>query len=185
MDELIKLVSAYRQSDVEDDRVRIAEEIFRVIEPKLSLYVFCRVRPSSAEDVLQEVLIAITRSLKNFAGTTDQAFLKWCFSIAGNKTKDQYDKQTRDRFQALPPDELLELADSTGEAAPMSAGVRPDLEYAMNLLKSSKPECYDYLSKIYILEWDPADIAEQENLKYDTARRRIERCLELAQRLVN
>jgi RNA polymerase sigma factor (sigma-70 family) len=184
MDELIKLVNAYRQSDVLDDRVRIAEEIFRVIEPKLRLYVFNHVRPSSADDVLQEALIAITRSLKNFAGTTEPAFLKWCFSVAWNKIKDQYDKQTNNRFQALPPDELLGLVDATAEAAPLSAGDRLDLEYAMNLLAQSKPECCDYLLKRYVIGLEFGEIAEEQNLEYDTARMRVERCLEDVRKLV-
>jgi hypothetical protein len=56
MDDLIKLVKTYRLTAGIADRLRLAEEIFRRIEPDLRLFVFGAIRPPAAEDVLQEVL---------------------------------------------------------------------------------------------------------------------------------
>src|SRR5579863_4629276 len=68
MDQLIKLVRTYRLTTGLAERTRLAEDIFRAIEPRLRLFVFGAVRLDSAEDVLQEVLKAIVTSLKSFRG---------------------------------------------------------------------------------------------------------------------
>ena len=185
MDELIKLVRNYRLNHTLADRNKYTEAIFRIVEPKLSMFVFKAIHtPSSAEDVLQEILKAIIVSLPDFSKDTDGEFRGWCYRIARNKINDHYRAQAKEakHLQRMPDEELWELA---AAPAPLSPGDRLDLEFAMKLLKSTKPECYDYLAKVYILDWEPLDIAEQEDLKLDTARRRIERCVELAQSLVN
>src|SRR3984885_1166659 len=113
MHDLIKLIRTYRLTAGLAERLRLADEIFRVIEPDLRLFVFSQVRPQSAEDVLQEVLKAITTSLKNFQGGTDKEFWAWCYRIASNKLNDQYRAQASDRLQPLPPEELWQLVDAS------------------------------------------------------------------------
>jgi len=185
MDELIKLVRNYRLNHTLTDRNKYTEAIFRVVEPKMSLFVFKAIHnPSSAEDVLQEVVRAIIVSLSSFSRDTERQFLDWCYRIARNKINDHYRAQAKEakHLQRMPDEELWELA---AAPAPLSPGDRLDLEYAMKLLKASDQDCYDYLLRRFMLEAEYAEIAEQENLKLDTARRRIERCVELAQSLVN
>jgi DNA-directed RNA polymerase specialized sigma24 family protein len=145
MDDLIKLIHTYRLTAGPAERLRLTEEIFRAIEPDLRLFVFSQVGPQSAEDVLQEVLKAITTSLKNFQGGTNKEFWAWCYRIARNKLNDQYRAQASDRLQPLPPEELWQLVDASAQDAALTAGDRHDLEYVMNLLASSKPECREYL----------------------------------------
>ena len=184
MDELIKLVKTYRLTPGLAERRQLAEQIFRVIEPDLRLVVFGAVRPDSAEDVLQEVLKAVVTSLKNFAGGTGKEFWGWCNRIARNKINDQYRKQSNDRLQPLPPEELWQLVDSSTEAAAMSAGDRHDLEYAMDLLTSSKPECRDFLWQHYVIGLAYGEIAEERNLNYDAVRMKVGRCLDEVRTLV-
>ena len=76
MDDLIKLVRTYRLTDGLAERLRLAEEIFRRIEPDLRLFVFGAIRPPAADDVFQEVLKAVATSLKKFAGDTPAQFWK-------------------------------------------------------------------------------------------------------------
>jgi DNA-directed RNA polymerase specialized sigma24 family protein len=145
MDDLIKLIRTYRLTTIPAERLHLAEEIIRAIEPDLRLFVFSQVGPQSAEDVLQEVLKAITTSLKNFRGGMDKEFWAWCYRIARNKLNDQYRAQASDRLQPLPTEELWQLVDASAQDAALTVGDRHDLEYAMNLLASSKPECCEYL----------------------------------------
>jgi DNA-directed RNA polymerase specialized sigma24 family protein len=145
MDDLIKLIRTYRLTAGPAERLRLAEEIIRAIEPDLRLFVFSQVGPQSAEDVLQEVLKAITTSLKNFQGGTNKEFWAWCYRIARNKLNDQYRTQASDRLQPLPPEELWQLVDASAQDAAITAGDRHDLEYVMNFLASSKSECGEYL----------------------------------------
>ncbi len=67
----------------------------------------------------------------------------------------------------------------------MSPADRHDLEYAMKLLTSSKPECHDYLWRHYVFGLAYAEIAEEQNISYDSARMKIGRCLDEAQSLVS
>jgi len=75
--------------------------------------------------------------------------------------------------------------DASAQDSPLSPEDKLDLEYAMNLLTASKPECYDYLWKHYVFGLDYAEIAEEQNLQYDNVRMKIGRCLDVAKALVS
>jgi RNA polymerase sigma factor (sigma-70 family) len=186
MEDLIKLVRTYRLTKGLAERLRLAEEIFRLIEPDLRLFVFSAVRPPAADDVFQEVLKAVAISLPKFEGNTPAQFWAWCYRIVRYKLADHYrgKRIEADRMTTMPPQEIRKLVDASTHAAPLSAADRHDLEYALNLLSSSKPECREYLWRHFVLGLDYAEIAEEENLSYDSARMRITRCLDEAKSLV-
>ena len=71
-----------------------------------------------------------------------------------------------------------------GKAEPLTAADRHDLEYALNLLDRSKPECRGYLWNHYVIGFDYAEIAGEQNLNYDNVRMKIGRCLDEARSLV-
>ncbi|MEJ0090601.1 MAG: hypothetical protein WDM80_12775 [Limisphaerales bacterium] len=54
----------------------------------------------------------------------------------------------------------------------------------MNLLTSSKPECYDYLWKHYVFGLAYGEIAEEQNLNYDAVRMKSGAALDAARALV-
>ena len=184
MDDLLKLVRTYRLTAGLAERLRLAEDIFRQIEPHLRFFVFKALHTSSADDVLQEVLKAVAMSLGKFNGDTLPAFWAWCYRIARNKLADHHRREASDRMQPMSHDELAELIEASAQDAPLSHQDRHDLEYAMKLLTRSKPECYEYLWKHFVFGLAYAEIAEQQNLSYDNVRMRIGRCLEEAKSLV-
>lgn len=184
MEQLIKLVKTYRLTASLDQRLRLAEGIFRIVEPDLRLFVFSTVPHHTAEDVLQEVLKAVATSMSKFAGSTTGEFWAWCYRIARNKLNDQYRRQAADRMQPMPPEELWQLVEASAQDAPISPQDKLDLEYAMGLLTASKPECYDYLWKHFVFGLDYVEIAEEVKLKYDAVRMKIGRCLAEAQSLM-
>jgi len=100
MTDLLKLVRTYRLSAGLSERLRLAEEIFRLIEPDLRLFVFASVSQQTAEDVFQEVLKAVATSLKKFHGDTPKEFWAWCYRIARNKLNDHFRSKAADRMQA-------------------------------------------------------------------------------------
>ena len=51
MDDLIKLVRTYRLTTGLAERIRLAEEIFRLIQPDLRFFVFSSISHHAAEDV--------------------------------------------------------------------------------------------------------------------------------------
>lgn len=185
MDQVIKLVKTYRMTTGLAERLRLAEEIFRLIEPDLRFFVFAAIRPDFAEDVLQEVLKAVAIGMNKFAGGSKEEFWAWCYRIARNKLSDQFRRQTADRMQALPENDIRELIESSAQASPLSPADRHDLEYAMQLLAESKPECREYLWRHFVFGLDYAEIAEEQNVSYDAARMKIGRCLDEAKSLVS
>jgi RNA polymerase sigma factor (sigma-70 family) len=185
MDQVIKLVKTYRLTAALDQRLRLAEEIFRLIEPDLRFFVFGKVRPLVAEVILQEILKAIATGMGKFKGDSTGEFWKWCYRIARNKLNDQFRRQGKDRMQPMPPEELWQLLEESEIDSPISAADRIDLEYAMKLLTASKPECYEYLWNHFVFGLDYDEIAEEQNVSYDAARMKIGRCLDEAQSLVS
>jgi RNA polymerase sigma factor (sigma-70 family) len=138
MHELIKLVRTYRFAAGVAERLRLAEEIFRLIEPDLRFFVFSAIRPPAAEDVCQEVLKAVATGMKKFEGGSNEEFWAWCYRIARNKLNDYFRKQAALREQPIPEDELWELVESSAQVSPLSPADKHDLEYAMKLLTGSK-----------------------------------------------
>jgi RNA polymerase sigma factor (sigma-70 family) len=184
MDDLMKLVRTYRVTAGLAERLRLAEDIFRIVEPDLRLFVFNSIRPPTADDVLQEVLKAVATALGKFAGDTTAKFWAWCYGIARNKLNDQFRRQATDRLLPMPTDEIRELVEASEQSTPLSAADKHDLEYAMKLLSASKPECREYLWKRYVFGLDYAEIAQEQKLTYDNVRMKIGRCLEEARSLV-
>jgi RNA polymerase sigma factor (sigma-70 family) len=184
MDDLIKLVRTYRLTAGLAERLRLAEDIFRQIEPDLRVFVFSTVTHDAAKDAFQEVLKAVATSLKQFKGDTRKEFWGWCYRIARNKLSDHFRQQYSARVQPLPPDELLQMMDRTAQEKPISPGVRHDLDHIIKLLTAIKPDCSDILWKHYVIGLDYAEIAEERKLSYDNARMKVGRCLDEARSLV-
>ena len=184
MDDLIKLVRTYRLTAGLLERQRLAEAIFRLIEPDLRFFVFSAIQSPAAQDVLQEILKSIAVSLPKFAGGTEKEFWGWCYMIARRRIYDHIEKRDSDRLQPMPHEELLDLLDASEQAEPMTAADRHDLEYALKLLDSSKPECRGYLWNHYVIGFDYGEIAEEQNVNYDAARMKVGRCLETVRELV-
>ncbi len=185
MDELIKIVRTYRLTEGLAERIRLAEEIFRLIEPDLRFFVFARVSPDAAKDALQEVLKAVATSMRTFRGGSEKEFWAWCYGIVRNKINDHYRRKAADRMEPMPPEDLWRMMEVSAQDAPISHAVRHDLDYAIKLLTAAKPDCSDLLWRHYVIGLDYAEIAEERNLSYDNARMKIGRCLDEAKSLVS
>ena len=183
MDDLLKYICDYRLADNEDEQLRLADKIFPMIEPDLRFFVFRTIQRPAADDVLQEVLKSIARSLENFDGSTLDQFRKWFYKIARRRIYDHLRKKKSDRLLPMSPEEIIEEADNLMRVEPVSVEIRDELEYAMNLLKRSKPDCVEYLRSFYVYGLDDEDIAAEHEITEGAARMRIKRCLETAQSL--
>jgi RNA polymerase sigma factor (sigma-70 family) len=185
MDDLIKSVRTYRFASGLAERIRLAEDIFRRIEPDLRLFVKSSISNDSAQDALQEVLKAVATSLKQFKGDTEKEFWAWCYRIARNKLSDHYRQQYAERVQPVAPEELWRMMEVSAQDAPMTAQTRHDLDYAIKLLTAAKPDCYNLLWRHYVIGLDYAELAEERNQNYDAVRMQIGRCLDQAKALVS
>ena len=185
MDDLIKLVRTYRLAAGLTERLRLAEQIFRLILPDLRVFVFCHLPTQVGEDALQEVLKAVATSMSRFEGGTAREFWAWCYRIARNKLNDQYRKQSSERTVSMSPEDLLHVIDASSQVTPLTPQNRLDLDYAMKLLAAAKPDCSDLLWRHYVIGLDYAEIAEEKDLNSDAVRMRVKRCLDEAKSLVS
>lgn len=183
MDQLIKLVRTYRFSGGVAERVRLAEEICRRIAPDLQFFVLGFVQPPNSQDITQKAIVGIIAGLKGFEGDSPKQFWAWCYRIARNKICDHFRDSAR--LQPMAPEALHQLLEKSMQRAPVSPAVRLDLEYAMNVLTTSKPECYDFLWQHYIFGLDYSEIAEDRSMTYDGVRMKVGRCLDEARKLVS
>jgi RNA polymerase sigma factor (sigma-70 family) len=185
MAHLIELVREFRNATTLAHKIQFAEHIICEVRPALWTYAFHKGDKEIADDVCQDTLVAIANSLHLFYGETDSQFWKWCYRVARNKLIDHVRREKSRPASSLDTENLWRVIEMSNADEPISPGDRLDLEYAMQLLKSVKPPCYDYLWTHYILERDIAEIARLFQLSYDAARMQIKRCLKLAQSLVS
>ena len=184
-EDLVKLVGAYSMLTGEVERLPVAEQIFRRIEPELRHFVVSHMSQDVAEDALQETLQAIAKNLQGFRGHTTSQFWEWCYTICRNEIRRHYRDKATERIQLLPPDELWREIEASAEDVPLPAAIRHDLEYAMKLLTNSKPECSDFLWKHFVFGLDYSEIAAEQGMSYDSVRIKIGRCLLIAKSLVS
>jgi RNA polymerase sigma factor (sigma-70 family) len=182
MSELVTLYRRFQSTTDLEQKMSRAEELIRCIEPRLRLYIAASCPPEMVDDVVQETLIAIAKSLIRLRGQSEEEIAGWCYRIASRRLADKLRKRKSEPLDRLSPEGLQEL--EAVEEKPLAAGQKDDLDYALSLLKIAKPPCYNYLLSYYILGMDYAEMAEAFSMKYDAMRIKIGRCLKLANSLI-
>lgn len=187
MDDLIQLVRTYRFEKSLDQKLRIAEQVLRLIEPKLRLFCASSIADrTKAADTAQEVLIAIARDMGRFQGKATAEFWAWCYQIARHKIKDHFRRQgvQDDRFQPMDPGEIAQLLDGRTRRGAISAQDKMDLDYAVKVLRRAEPECLEFLWKHFVFGFGFVEMAQEFAITADAARMRVGRCLSAAQALI-
>ena len=182
-DYLMGMVKKFRTLDLEK-RLELMPQILVNLDSDLRLYIYGLGDPSAARDVLQETMIAIFTHLSTFKGDTRGQFFSWLRRIARNKASDEFKKGSLTRMEQFPLDDSLEFVTQQVFSSPLTAEGNLDLEYALNLLAKSKPQCRELLWNHYVVGMDYDEIAEEINLKYDAIRMKITRCLDTARQLL-
>jgi len=90
-----------------DGDARARDDLLDRIRPRLVLWVTTRLsaalrQKSDPDDVVQEILLAVHKSLDRFKGDDDRAFLRWLFTIAENRIRDLADHFGAQKRQAQP-----------------------------------------------------------------------------------
>lgn len=185
MESLMELVNRCRRATSREEWVGATEALARAVAPPLRAFVLGKGVQDAADDVFQEVLTAIVTRLDWFEGRTEGEFRGWCYRIARNKCSDHLRRKYADRSVPLDDEGAQREIEASVSVEGLSPGDRMDLEDALELLRQARPPCYDYLIQYYIQGWDYQEIAAEAALTYDNARMHVQRCLALAQKLVN
>ena len=183
-EELMELVRACRGAAELHERLRFAEEIVVRVGPMLGAFVASRCPEAAAEDVCQEVLIAIAEGVPKFRGKTARQFWSWCYRIAFRRVADHLRRKSNQPMPSLDVEEIRRAVEATAVERPISEGTYTDLERALMLLYQSKPPCVEYLLLHFILGLDYDEIAAMHGTTPNAMRMQIQRCLALARELV-
>jgi RNA polymerase sigma factor (sigma-70 family) len=182
MEPLIDLVQALRDATTLEDRIRFAEEIVCRVGPSLLRFIDRHARPDFVEDAHEETLIVIANTADRCRARTDKLFWRWCYQVARHKIADQWRKSKASVTASLDLEEIRQAVEAVARQETLSEAELLVLENAMELVSATKPPCVDYLWE-YAQGLSHREIAEIHGLKYDAARIKLARCLELAREL--
>lgn len=184
MEPLIRLVRNYQISRSVADREQLAIEFISEVAPDLLRYLRARCRHDDAKDAHQETLTGIAEGLQEFAGENDAEVWGWMYSIARNKARDQFRGRQMQLATIVDTDLLRESVKAVHDESPITGVERADLQEAIDLLKASSPPCVHYLWDRYVVGLTFVELGQEYEVSEEAARKRVERCLKLAQDLI-
>ena len=182
---LVQMVQAYRATDSLKERLEFATKIVREISSPLEAFIVnARVGDASA-DILQNSLIAITKSLQSFGGDADRMFWAWCYTIARRNVANFLKAEKRGVVETYEMAELQRASDAASLKAHIPAVSASDTEFMLGILRASEGFCLALLTLRFIEGWNYETIAATLELpSANAARMRVNRCLESARALL-
>ena len=185
MELLIELVRKYQSARTDEERNRYASEILARIYPRLSLFIQSRVQNANTEDVLQEIFKAIFTQLSFFRGQSGESFLSWVYTIARCKAADSFRGRKTNQSTVADPKILEEALAHLRVEGTISDDDLSDLHDALDLLKAADYPCLGWLWDRFVIGLTLVQMGEKDGITDDAARKRVKRCLELAEKLIN
>ena len=184
MEPLIRLIREYQRCKEATVRENLAVEFVCEVGPNLLRYARSRCGKEDAEDAYQETLAAIVAGLQNVEAGSDSQIWGWLYDIARKKVCNLF-RGRKMRLATIVDTSLLkESLQAVHDNSPMTAGQRAELQEAVDLLKASSPPCLNYLWDRYVVGLTFVQLGEEYEVTEEAARKRVERCLKLAQDLI-
>jgi len=184
MEPLIRLIRKYQGSRNVAEREHLAIEFICEVGPHLLRYLRARCRKDDARDAHQETLTGIAEGLQEFTGENDAGVWGWMYSIARNKAHDQFRGRQMRLATIVDTDILRGAVKAVHDESPFTDMERAELQEAINLLKTSSPPCVHYLWDRYVVGLTFVELGKEYEVSEEAARKRVERCLKLAQDLI-
>lgn len=182
MDQIHEWLEQYRTATHLDQKTAAAERLVTVMAARLHRRIRASCPKDATEDVLQETLVAIVRSLPRFNGLMQ--FEGWCYRIAARRVADYYENNKRHQAESLSDEEVLHLVENSTESSPLTAQEREQLDEAMELLRQARPPCSEFLNLRFYYGMEHAEIGRLFGKTSAAVGVQIRRCAELAQSLV-
>lgn len=184
MEPLIRLIRNYQASCNVKEREQSAVEFICEVGPDLLRYLRARCRKDDAKDAHQETLTGIAEGLQEFKGENDAEVWGWMYSIARNKARDQFRGRQMQLATIVDTDLLRESVKAVHDESPFTDMERAELQEAIDLLKASSPPCVHYLWDRYVVGLTFVELGREYEVTTEAARKRVERCLKLAQDMI-
>ena len=185
MDSLASMVQAYRSAQTLEAKRAASDAIIREIHPRLWHYLRPRLNSvHEAEDILQETLVGIFKSLPLFRGESSSDMSGFCFGIAKNKLNTFLARKSRNLEDSGIDDNLLDLIESLIAVEPEDPFKHEELRRALDILKASRPQCIRYFEMRYVLSMTYKEMGVILGIdKEDAVRYLVEQCEDRARML--
>ena len=167
--------------DIGDNQDKIAfSNIFKYFAPRLkSFFIKLGCSDSQAEEIIQEVMIAVWTKSKTF-DRAKSSVSTWIYTIAKNKRIDKIRKEKK--HNTVESDESLEIpVPSKQEEQLLSTEVNERLHHSLQFLPKEQAEL---LKLSYFYEKTHTDIAKDLRLPLGTVKSRIRLALSKMKNLV-
>jgi len=184
MEPLLRLIREYQRCKETPGRANLAIEFICAVGPDLKRYICSRCPKEDGKDAYQETLMAITAGLQGVEAGSDAEVWGWVYGITRKKIADQFRGRQMRRATIVDTSLLQESLQAVHEDSPITGAQRADLEEAINLLKASSPPCVHYLWDRYVVGLTFVELGKEYEVTEEAARKRVERCLKLAQDLI-
>ncbi len=182
---LIELVQACRKATKEHEALRFAGDLVSEIGPSLWEFISRQTRSDLAEDVYQETLIAIGQNVGKCRAKDDKRVRRWCFGIAVHKMVSSWRREKSHPTLSLDVETVRQAVEASGKDRRIESEERAELNLALELVGAADPACVDYLWEGIAYDLAFKDTGVLHGQSTDAARMRVNRCLELAQKLVS
>jgi RNA polymerase sigma factor (sigma-70 family) len=181
---ILDIVRACQSAQVFHVYLRYVEELVTEVRPPLSGYVKRRAREAAADDILQEVLVAITRGVRGFKGNTVGSVWSWCYQIARNKLADGARNEARnatDHYQVEEISRAIQAAESSRALNPREL---LEMKETLAMLGRLNPKDQELLWQHYGMQQRFVDIADDMGMKADAVRMAVKRARIQAEKLL-
>lgn len=180
MDDLLQLIRMHRQARTADEAGEIAGAIAERVAPSIHLLVKGRCPRHLVEDVCQEAIVAVVKSLSSFEGESVSQFRSWYLRIAWRRLADQLRKPLTQRETPSDMDELNRLLEASTQRQPARPDELAQLAELLRVLVELGDRCWQYIRMRFLEGFKYSEIAEDEGLNPDAIRMQVERCLDRA-----
>ena len=141
-------------------------DMLEYLRPRLVLWATSRLSPGlraklEPDDVAQEALLAVHKSIDTFQGTNHRAFLAWVFKIAENRIRDLADHHKAKKRQRIEP-----ITDFS-QTSPSTVVARSEEVQRVATALETLPE--DYAEVIRLRRFEELSVADIAELKDTSA----------------
>lgn len=176
------MLEAFRTETDLKRREYYAVQLFEELESPLAAFLYTS-EPTDADDLMQEVAVAIVTGLQKCTSTTPSMLRGWCFRIASNKLNTLLRKKIKDkqRREHLSTEALEEIPEDGSHCIDWRS--RMDLDQILGMVDQKKKGCRRLIWGFHVLELDQKEMAKDLDLEIRALGQRISRCMDEARKI--
>jgi RNA polymerase sigma factor (sigma-70 family) len=174
-DSLLELLGHCRKNP--DDLDSLSKLLTRTL-PDIRIFVAARIPPADADDVVQEILIGLVKSISQIRAEGEKEFFSYLYVVARAAVARFYAKKGRDISKGLRAEAFREWEERIKDSGSQRTDDEREALEAIEMLRKADPECAELLVETHLLGMGYEEVAKLREVTYDAIRMRVNRCLE-------